>query len=161
MANPIRNRILAVLKQRFLDVADGVGGHIITWNVVERKPLEDQQMEMGNAIALLEGPETKRDEVQRVRASLTLLTEFWVRLELGDEPSDRLNRVMGDIYLTMRGTNGQGIYVLEPDDTQLALDIQERRNELDVGGPGDTLVGGVVEWEILYRHHANDQGVLC
>ncbi len=61
---------------------------------------------------------------------------------------------MADVQITMRSdiNSTESVSPL----CQLTINIVELRNELDVEGPKDNLVGGVIVWSILYRHSALD-----
>lgn len=151
---PVRDRILTHLKERFEAVEEGVDDHVITWNTVVRRVLSDSEQQTGDALAIIDGPERKIEEIGHIRCSLQVFTEFWVRLKLGDEPSERLNLVMSDIYRTMRSDINSVVTIVPP--CELTLNITEQRNEFDIEGAGDDLVGGVVVWEVLYRHKPLD-----
>lgn len=147
MADTVRNRIMAALKERFLDVQEGVDDHVLTWNTVERNLLTDEQQRIGNAISLVDLSETKVEEAGYVRATLTVATEFWIKLKLGDEPSHWVNEVMGDVQRTMREDVKTTVETVEH-----TLNITEQSNETDIEAAGDKIVGGVVLWSIQYRH---------
>ena len=82
----VRNRILAHLKDRFDQIQEGVDDHIITWNTVERRVLTDEEQRLGDALAILDISEEKTAEVGHMRADLKVATEFWIRIEQGEEP---------------------------------------------------------------------------
>ena len=63
MADTVRNRIMAALKERFLAVQDGVDNHVLTWNTVERNLLTDEQQRLGKALSIVDLSEQKVEEV--------------------------------------------------------------------------------------------------
>lgn len=152
LTDPVRDRILEHLKGRFEDVVAGVDDHVVTWNTVERRTLTDVEQQLGHALALLDVDEQKQEEIGFMRADLRVITEFWIRLQLGDQPSKQLNLAMADVQRTMRSD----IHSTVSPGCQLTINITEVRNELDIEGPGDDLVGGIIVWSVLYRHNQDD-----
>ena len=150
----VRERIMDHLHSRFLAIEDGADGHIITWNTVERRILTDEEQRMGDALSLLDVSEQKDAEIGHSRVQLQVITEFWIKLNLGDNPSQMLNRIMGDVQRTML-SDVNSIVSTSPL-CELTIDIRELRNEFDVDSSGDFLVGGMVVWEVLYRHKYAD-----
>lgn len=152
---PVRDRILEHLKGRFEAIQQGVDEHVLTWNTVERRVLTATEQQVGNALAILSPAETKEEEVGYMRATLTVVTEFWVRSFLGEGLDAQATIILSEVYRTMR----EDIYcTVVPGDpnTQLTLNITEVRNEIDVEGVADGTIGGIIEWSILYRHHKQD-----
>lgn len=146
---------MRVLQARFEGLREGVDGYSVTWNTVARRPLTDTEQQVGNALAILDTSEAKTEEVGYMRVDLTVLTEFWLKMLEGDVASERLNDALADVQRAMRSD----IKTLEdPSDplTQLTINVTEVRNEFDVDGPGDRLVGGVAQWSVLYRHSPLD-----
>ncbi len=151
----VRDRIMEALKTRFLAVVLNVGGHVLTWNTVERRSLTDVEMQAGDAISLIDASENKSEEVGFMRSDMTVFTEFWIRLEVGDDPSQHVNNVLADVQLTMRADINTAEVPGDPT-TCLTINITEVRNETDIDGASDMLVGGVAQWSVLYRHNAQD-----
>ena len=147
MADTVRNRIMAALKERFLSVQEGVDDHVLTWNTVVRNILTDEQQRMGSAISLVDLSEQKVEEVGFVRSTLRVATEFWITTKLGDEPFHVVNEVLGDVQRTMRLDVQTTV-----DGVAHTLNIVEESNETDIEGAADKLVGGVIIWTIQYRH---------
>jgi hypothetical protein len=85
--------------------------------------------------------------MQHMRCDLTVVIEFYCSLMIGDEPATELNKMLLDVQRTIR----QDIYC-----SGLSLNIVESKNELDIDGPTDNLVAGVVEFSVLYRHLVDD-----
>lgn len=78
---------------------------------------------------------------------LRVATEFVYSMKIGDEPLTELNRILVDIQRLMRSDIQAG---------GLCLNIVESSSELDLDGPEDRLVGGIVFWEVLYKHATQD-----
>lgn len=151
----VRDRIMEHLKARFEAVQKDVDDSPLTWNTVVRRQLTDTEQQHGHAITLLDPGEVKNEEIGYMRCELTVITEFWIRLYQGDVPSVRLNEVMGEVQRTMRSDIYSTVTPGDPT-TQLTINITEVRNEFDVDSPDDSLVGGVVAWNVIYRHHILD-----
>jgi hypothetical protein len=152
---PVRERILVQVEREFVKVQEGVNEHLLTWNTVVREPLEDVEQLVGNAISITEGPESNSDEVRSTRKTLELITEFWIRPFLGDVKSTEANLILGDVQRTIR----EALPLIEDSsDCQLAIDIVEVRNELELGM--EDLIGGVVLWNVVYRHSQEDPRVI-
>ena len=154
----LRERILTVLKSRYENIEAGVDGYTITWNRVVRRPLTETEQEAGDALAIIDSAEVKSAEVQHYRSTMTVFTEFWIKLMEGDDPSVRLNLALLDVQRTMLSDIGALETPGDPT-TQLAVDITEVRNEFDIDSAADRLVGGIVQWEVIYRHSEDDPRV--
>lgn len=138
-----RERIMQHLKQRFEGIQAGVGGYSTTWNTVSRKPVSTVEAQMGNMLGLFDVNESKTPDMQFMRCSLTVVIEFYFRTQMGDEPGTELNRMLLDVQRAMRSD----IYC-----SGLTLNVVEMKSELDIDGPSDSLVAGVVEFLVQYRH---------
>lgn len=143
----IRSEIIAHLMARFAACVEGEGGRYITWNNVSDCPLTANEKTHSPAVGIFDGPERKSPEVGRSRCTLALSTEFHFKLGKGDNPSEVGRRVMGEVQTVMCSDIYCG---------GLTLNIVEVGNELDVEGPNDTSVSGIIFWEILYRHSAGN-----
>ena len=143
----IRSKILDALVARFIAQVQGVGIAAMTWNSVSRSGFTKDQMQMGNAIALLDIRETKRIMGSYVMCHLQCHTEFHVRSARGDDPSVVAALVIGEIETVMLSDITCG---------GLSINVIELGNEIDADGPEDTMVKGVVHWEIQYRHRTGD-----
>lgn len=150
----VRNRIMEHLKERFEGIEAGIDDYTVTWNTIARRPLSDIEMQTGDALALIDRGEAKSEEIGYMRSVMEVLTEFWIRVDFEEDPSVRLNEVLGEVQRTMRSDINSTVTTVPL--CQLTINITEVRNELDVEGPGDNLVGGVVAWEVVYRHQSND-----
>lgn len=142
-----REQIMAHLERRLTSVREGVSGYTSTWNTVVRRPLTKQEVAIGDAIALFDTDEEKTAEIGFYRCFLTVMVEFFYTLKAGDNPSTELNRLLLDIQRIMRSDVTCG---------GLSFNILEVRNELDIDGPADRLVAGVVEFQVQYRHLLDD-----
>lgn len=142
-----RELIMQHLAERFAALREGVDGYTTTWNAVTRRPMGDQEVSMGNALGLFDVEEEKNPAINWYHCNLRVVAEFYYVLQLGDEPSTELNRMLVDIQRAIRVDVTCG---------GLAFNIVELRNELDVDGPADRLVAGVVEFQVQYRHLLDD-----
>jgi hypothetical protein len=142
-----RERIMEHLKARFEARQAGVDGALYTWNTVTRRPISRVEVGMGETIGLFDVREVKNQEMLHMRCDLTVVIEFYCSLMIGDEPATELNKMLLDVQRTIRAD----IYC-----SGLTLNLVESRNELDIDGPTDNLVAGVVEFTVTYRHLVDD-----
>lgn len=142
-----REQIMEHLVNRFGDIREGEDGYTTTWNVVARRPMTKAELNLGDALGLFDVEETKTARIGFYDCDLKVVCEFFHVLKLGDEPSTELNRMLCDIQRGMRSDIGCG---------GLTINIVENSSELDIDGPADRLVAGVVEFQIAYRHALDD-----
>ncbi|QSY98652.1 hypothetical protein J2J97_31780 (plasmid) [Rhizobium bangladeshense] len=145
----VRDRILQHLVKRFRDCVAGENGRFITWNTVSDCPLTSEEITFGNALGIYDGRERNKDGIGLSTRFLEVQTEFKIKLAYGDKPAKVARAVLGEVQTVMTSD----IYCTEGS-VQLSLDIVEIGNELDVDGPHDQTVAGIVFWEIQYRHIA-------
>ncbi len=136
---PIRERILQKIEANLTAMQEGEDEHVITWNTITRNPWEDIEQQMGDTIGIFDLSETSSDEIGFVRKTMEVATEFWIRPKLGDNDASEINIVMADVNRVMRADT---TFIVDPGPPvcQLAVD----------------LVGGVIIWNILYRHDQDD-----
>jgi len=149
----IRERIMCQLVRDFEKVSAGTNNHLIDWEVVKRTALEDFDELLGPTMCIIEGDETSSDEQASVRKRLEVATEFWFEPFTGEDLASQANMILADVQRTVR-TNP---LILEDDTSpvcRLALDTVEVRSEIETGFEG--LIGGVVVWQVIYRHAQND-----
>lgn len=142
-----RERIMEHLKERFESMQDGVDDYTTTWNVVTRNPVSTSEVEFGKTLGLFDVSESKTPDMQFMRCDLVVVVEFYHRSEMGDEPATELNRMLLDVQRAMRSD----IYC-----SGLTLNVVEMKSELDIDGPADSLVAGVVEFQVQYRHYVDN-----
>ncbi len=152
MADSIREQIMDSLVTRFNAVTDGIDEHEVTWNMVSRFPLNASQIKEGNVLFVMDSEESKIPEINFMRCSLTVITEFWYRVKVGDNAATEGNRLLAEVQKTMR----QDIYTKDIDSSGLTLNIVELRNEIDVDSISDRLINGIVYWQVQYRHAINN-----
>ena len=142
-----REQIMQNIAARFEAVQAGVNGYSTTWNIVTRKPVARSVVAMGDTIGIFDVREHKVQEMQHMRCTLSVTLEFYGAVQIGDEPSTLLNTMLLDVQRTIR----QDIYC-----SGLSLNVVENKNELDIDGPTDMVVAGIVEISVLYRHLVDD-----
>lgn len=147
----VRDRIMTHLAARFKDSQAGVDGRYMTWNTVHDTPLTNVERLLGDAISLYDGRELKKPEIGYERCELEVQTEFKIKLAMGDNPASIARAVLGEVQATMLSD----IYCTDGA-RQLSLNIVEVGNEIDVEGPDDQTVSGIVFWKVQYRHKAGD-----
>lgn len=143
-----RWKIVEHLRDRFLACKQGRDGRYMTWNVVKTEPILKPDTITGNAIGLYVPRETKEAAVSHTYATLSLATEFHVKIGLGDDAAKIAHLVLGEV---------ESIVLSDINSGGLSLNIVEKGNELDVEGPqGSNLVSGIVFWEVQYRHRVGN-----
>jgi hypothetical protein len=146
-----RERIMAHLKERFEAQQKASSGPTpdakYTWDVVTRLPLTKNEKEIGFAVGLYDTSERKRADIGRDMCSLNVVVEFHVKMMEGDDIPRIMNRVMGEVQRVM----GLDIYC-----GQIANNVEEKGNELEIPGPNATSCAGMVVYEITYRHKSNN-----
>lgn len=147
-ANTIRRRIMAVLLARFAAQVAGVGDAIITWDVISDKPLSADEISKGYAIGVYDTSEKKKDITNATECFLNVVMEFHVRIADGDNMTDVLRAVMGEVQRVAQ----VDLNTKEPDCYQLTVDVQEMGNELENIAPQTLDGAGVVVFTFRYRH---------
>jgi hypothetical protein len=142
-----RERIMQHLADRFTARQAGVDDALYTWNTVTRRPISRVEVGMGETIGIFDVREVKEQQMMHMLCELTVVIEFYCSLMIGDEPATELNKMLLDVQRTIR----KDIYC-----SGLSLNLVESKNELDIDGPTDNLVAGVVEVTVLYRHLVDD-----
>lgn len=147
LTKSLRDNICEYWVSKFMDVDEDVDGHPLRWNSVLRVPLPKAEKILGNALAIMDTRERKTPEIAATRCNLTLATEFAIRGFEGDNIASEVNKIMTSVQRVMLSDISSG---------GLSLHVVENASELDIEGPGDRLVGGVIFWDIQYRHKLGD-----
>jgi hypothetical protein len=142
-----REQIMRYLVALFADMRASIDGYTTTWETVVRRPLSDTEAKLGNGLGVYDVSEEKVPEIGRYRSHLTVRIEFFYLIRHGDEPSTELNRMLVDIQRAMRADHTCG---------GLAYNVLETENELDINGPADRLVAGIIEYRVEYKHLLDD-----
>lgn len=147
-----RENLMRWLKHVFEEQRAGTNGMTQTWDVVSRSPLTKEEMRRGTAIAIFDTAERKESRISGgsgapVDAHLMVQAEFYLVTQIGDNAGSELNRLLLDVQRTFMGDVTLG---------GRAINVVEARSELDVDGPADRLVAGMVEFSIHYRHRRDD-----
>jgi hypothetical protein len=143
----IREQILVHLMERFKQVVKNIDGHSVTWSSVYRSPIPSSEITRNSVISIIEEGETKRPRISVMDCDLTISTEFWYKMKLGDVPSMEANRLLSDIQLTMRS---------DISCNNLAYNLVEISNSIDIDSMTDRLINGVITWVISYRHNVDN-----
>lgn len=138
------------LVDRFKAIRRGNDGYTTTWNVVVRRPFTNTETQLGDALGIYDVSERKEPRISGFDCFLSISIEFFHKVYEGDEPSTELNRMLLDIQRALRSDITCG---------GLSINLVERSNELDIEGPTDMLIAGVLEAEVHYRHSPDDPSV--
>jgi hypothetical protein len=142
-----RLRIMMYYEDLFIGLRANVDQFSRSWTAVSRKPLTKQEMQSGNAIAFYDIGESKTQQMGYNLCELSVFVEFYHAMKIGDHASDELNMMLTDIQRAFRIDINCG---------NLAINVLEKRSQVDVDGPLEKCVAGVVEFTITYRHAADD-----
>lgn len=147
-----REQIVQHLLDRFSAQSAGTDGALITWDVVTQAPLSKNQQHNDHVIGIYDTSERVVQDIGRDRRALNIAIEFHCRVLEGEEPATKIRRALGEV---------QRVAGLDPQMTdattgkKLALDLNEKGNELEVLSKDDRQVAGVVIYEVLYRTRSN------
>jgi hypothetical protein len=156
-----RERILEEIKRRMCEMDEGHPGsdpYTVTWDVVTRSGLEGLHDRKRHALSIVDTDENKTPKIQQMDANLRVVLEFRVFLETEEEASPAVNRVMTDIQRKMR----EDLHLTEPDDgralneRELSESVVEIGNQTNIGGFLDRQAGGVVFYNVKYKHAIQD-----
>ncbi|QIG76087.1 hypothetical protein EVC24_066 [Rhizobium phage RHph_I4] len=143
----VRERIMQHLKARYEARRKGVDGFNITWDYVLRRQPQKSEAREGNVLELIDVGEKKKPGIGYDMCFLRIVAEFHIKMMEGDEPSSVLNMALGDVVRTAG---------LDIQCGNLALNIEDEGNELDIDGANDNVVSGVVVFIVTYRCKSND-----
>jgi len=144
----IRDRILEVFKKRYLAQQRGVNGAALTWDVVSRTALSNEDQLAGFALGIYGTSEKKSPQMGSMDCFMNVVLEFHSTLSEGDDPERWYEGVLGEVQrvamldLQMKDENG----------VALALNVIEKGNEPDILMENATKIAGVVVMEVKYRH---------
>jgi|GEM_PF-4705010 len=142
-----REQIMRYIVGLFTDMRASVDDYSVTWGAVVRRPLKADEAKLNCAVGVYDVGEEKTAEIGRYRSILSVRIEFFYRPNIGDEPSTELNRLLLDIQRVMRVDHTCG---------GLTYNVLEVENELDISGPADRLVAGIIEYRVDYKHLLDD-----
>lgn len=142
-----RQRIMMFFEDAFLAARQYEDGYQTTWTAVSRKPLTKQEIQSGNAIAFYDVNEAKTPQMQFFLCDLTVFVEFYHTMAIGEHAADVLNQMLTDVQRKLREDITCG---------GLSYNLLERKNQIDVDGPLEKVVNGVVEFVVTYRHAVDD-----
>ena len=114
---------------------------------IERAAIPEAEKINGPTLAIYDHSERKEPEIGSDRVKLTLTFEFSYPMKEGDKASTELNRILLDVQRLVRSDIYCG---------GLTLNVVEIGSDFDIEGTGDSIVGGIVQFEVLYRHKILD-----
>lgn len=150
----VRERILRQIKAELENMGTD---YPFEWSYVTRADLDTREYGKARTIAILDTAETKTPRIGHTEASLTVILQWTGTLDRGDDPSAKANEVLGAVYRRLREN-----WTLVEDGTgiQLALDLNEQSNTLDIADARDRMIGGTNTIQVVYRHSRDDPRVL-
>lgn len=113
-------------------------------------------------VAIADTDEQVAPKLQQAVRQLTMVVEFVVVVDAGEEPSQVGNRVLGALQRRLR----EDVNLTEPDDgrplsdRQVSEHVVELRNQLFIDGYGDRRVSGATFWQVTYKTSINDPRLL-
>lgn len=154
MSPTVRARIMTVIEGK-LKLMRPEDGHCVKWDKVLREPIEpDRSAQLnGDTVSVLDREEESTYEAGFVVQSLRVQMEYWLRTSPSFPSSQMLEIVRGDLVKLMLREQQlkEG-----PDRPALTMGIHIRHSDKDVEGPRASFVSGLVEFDIVYRHHKLD-----
>lgn len=147
-----RQLIIDHLVARFEAIEAGVDDFVTGWSVVKTVPLSKEDTRHSTALGIYDTSEENRDEIGHQQKLMNVVFEFHAVTLEGISPDKFARQLLAEIERTIH----LDIYM-----GQLAMDAQERGNELDVESGNDKVVSGVVIYQIRYRHRVGDPYQSC
>lgn len=138
----IRENILEFIRDAF-ECLDVVTPYTTEWAEIKRAPIPSADKKIGPTLSILDISERLEPEIGSMRNRLLIIFEFSYPMKEGDIASTELNRILLDIQRLVRSDIYCG---------GLSLNVVEIGSDLDIEGTGDSIVGGIVQFEVLYRH---------
>ena len=141
----LREQIMASMKTIF---ETDVSSDRVNWDFVTRTPPSKSQIQNNvTVLGIYDTSEKIEEGAGYERRHLNVVLEFHVRLAEDDEPSTFLNHCLGSITNRI----GEDISL-----GGLALNTVEKGSELDIDGPFDKTVAGMIVFSVSYRCRSND-----
>ncbi len=146
----VRDKIMCHLVERFENDTNELRP---VWGVVTRRPLtKAMTQDHDYALGLYDTSEVIREAAAVEYRNLNVVIEFHVHIAEGDDPSSFLNHCLGSISDRI----GEDIHL-----GGLALNCRENGSELDIDGPFDHYVSGIIVFDVQYRTRSNDPYTQC
>jgi hypothetical protein len=155
----IREQILEALQALFVGMEEGQPELIDNWgnplgydftfsqDCVVRHPLTEKEENQRFAIAVIDGPERKIEQIQFMTSQLDVTLEFSATLGANELPSPHLNMMLSNIQRKIREDIQLG---------GLADRVVETANDIEIDDWGDRRVRGSVFIQVQYKHSEND-----
>lgn len=145
---PVLERIMQGLKFHFETVPMPVAaGETLDWDVIVRAPLTDAERKMDTCVSIMEGQERSSELTGQTEKRLEVSIEYEVKSYLGEEPQAYANEVKAALekYIAAHFRSHRR-----------CLHMRLTASETDVGRTGDRVVGGILFYEMTYRHRTGD-----
>lgn len=141
----IREQIMANMKVIF---ETDTSNDRVRWSYVTREPPSKHDIAHNKTVlGLYDTSEKVREGSGYETRSVNVIVEFHITLADGDKPSTFLNHCLGSIVNRIGDDTSLG---------GLALNIVEKGSELDIDGPDDKTVAGMIVLTVSYRCRPND-----
>ena len=142
----LRDNICEFLKDAF-EQELSLNGKPFFFESVLRAPLPKTDKLIGNVLSIMDVRERKTEEIGAMRCHLSVVMEFSIKTFMGDNIASELDKIITLVQQVARRDITAG---------GLSLNIVESGSELDLEGPDDRTAGGVVFWDVQYRHKVGD-----
>jgi hypothetical protein len=154
MPPTIRARIVTVIEDKLKRMRPE-DGHCTKWYGVLNEPIDpDRSGQLnGDTISVLDRDEETTYEAGTVVNKLRIQMEYWLRTSPSFKPSKMLEIARGDIVRLM--LREQQLKE-SPEKAPLTMGIHLVHSDKDVEGPRAQFVSGLVEFDVVYRHHKLD-----
>lgn len=143
----VRERIMQGLKYAFETVPLTIASETMQFDVVVRAPLTKAEREMKSCLSIMEGQERSSELTSRTEKRLEVSIEYEIEAFMGEEPQTFSTDALAAIekYVADHFRNHR-----------LCLHMKLTASETDVGRSGDRVVGGILFYEMTYRHRTGD-----
>lgn len=146
----VRERIL---RQIVADFGAMGTDYPFEWSYITRADMDSRAQGKLYTLAVLDVTETKVKNIGFTECDLTVQMQWTGSFNAGDDPSTEANEVIGAIQRKFREN---WTLVEDGTGTQLAVNVRETGNTIEIADARDRIIAGQVVLSIVYRHHPDD-----
>jgi hypothetical protein len=143
----IRDQIMESIVARFQAQRAGTDNARITWDVVSRDPLSENQKQEGNSLCISDTTERVKQIVRYDEKWLTVIIEIYTLVKDGDSPSQNIQLALGEVQRVMGLDNTCG---------GLGIDLVEQGTDVSLGIPSDRIAVAAAGFTVRYRNQTGN-----
>lgn len=154
MTDTVRERLLEAIRDSFEGVVSGQPAgdpYLFAWDMVTREPPGAKVTGKRHVLGVFDPSETPTPRVGYFEEQLRVVLEFWVHAGRSEEPSPKINEVLGQVQ-----RRAAEDVVLDG----RTYHLEEVGSEVDVAGPDDRTLRGAVFYDVTYKHDEDDPRAL-